>query len=229
MGIGHRNDFLWDTDAASGFTYRNTGINLPKLFPSNCTAGQIQFSWYVRNEPSSAGAHVWGFCIRNPEGCPNSSSDIPTSSHGSFGQLYHMKGSQLHNCLTCPITFLAALLPFSLDKLSPGARSQGGIAKICYFAKSLFLGETGSMRNVIAGLEEFYFFFFLLKSVMTSFLSSPCICYFELHRFINTYQYANGPSDMNSFSVLMLRKYGVCVMHLSSWHKQTPAVIYLIF
>lgn len=158
MGIGHRNDFLWDTDAASGFTYRNTGINLPKLFPSNCTAGQIQFSWYVRNEPSSAGAHVWGFCICNPEGCPNSSSDIPTSSHGSFGQLYHMKGSQLHNCLTCPITFLAALLPFSLDKLSPGARSQGGIAKILYFSKSLFLGETGSMRNVIAGLEEFFFF-----------------------------------------------------------------------
>lgn len=73
------------------------------------------------------------------------------------------------------------------------------------------------------------FFFFLLKSVTTSFLSSPCICYFELHRFINTYQYANGPSDMNSFSVLMLRKYGVCVMRLSSWHKQTPAVIYLIF
>lgn len=69
-----------------------------------------------------------------------------------------MKGSQLHNCLTCPITFLAALLPFSLDKLSPGARSQGGIAKILYFSKSLFLGETGSMRNVIAGLEEFFFF-----------------------------------------------------------------------
>lgn len=97
-----------------------------------------------------------GVCIRNPEGCPNNSYDIPRSSHGSFGQLYHMKASQLHNCLTCPITFLAALLPCSLDKLSPGARSQEGIAKICYFSKSLFLGETGSMRNVIAGLEEFF-------------------------------------------------------------------------
>lgn len=46
------------------FYILNTGINLPKLFPSlpsNCTTGQIQFSWYVRNESSSAGVHVWGF------------------------------------------------------------------------------------------------------------------------------------------------------------------------
>lgn len=27
----------------------------------------------------------------------------------------------------------------------------------------------------------------------------------------------------------MLEKYGVCVMHLSTWHKQTPAVISLVY
>lgn len=72
------------------------------------------------------------------------------------------------------------------------------------------------MRNIIVGLEES---FSLLQSVRTrSFLSplSSFICSFEMHRFINTYLYTNGPSDTNSFSVLMLAKYGVCVTHLSS-------------
>lgn len=138
-----------------------TGINLPECFPpfpSNFTAVQIQFSWYVRNEPFSACLCIWGLnwlysC--SPQGCPNNSEHgMPTSSHGSFCQLYCVKGSQLHNHLTCPITFLAAVLPCSLEKPSPGVRSQERIAKICYFSKSLLLRRRGNTRNVIAGLEE---------------------------------------------------------------------------
>lgn len=52
MGIRHKNYFLRDTDAASGFAYSNIGINLPEcfpLFPSNFAAVQIQFSQCIRN------------------------------------------------------------------------------------------------------------------------------------------------------------------------------------
>lgn len=151
----------WDTDAASGFAYSNTGINLPKcfpLFPSNFAAVQIQFSPCVRNDSPHVCAFGFlsGLYSHSPQGCPNTSEfDILISSHGSFLQLHHVKGAQLHNDLTCSITFLAAVLPHSLGKKnSPGARSQEKIAKLSCFSKNLLLRGTEDMRNIIVGLEE---------------------------------------------------------------------------
>lgn len=137
MRIHLKKYFLRDTDAASNFACSNKGINLPKCFPpfpSNFTAVQILFKWYIRNKPFSACLCIWGLSflyLCSPQGCPNNSKyDMMISSQGSFCLLYHMKDSQLHNYLTCPITFLAAVLPCSLGKPSPGSSSQEGIAKI---------------------------------------------------------------------------------------------------
>lgn len=76
MGTGHKNYFLWDTDAASGFAYSNTRINLPECFPpfpSNFAAVQIQFSPCVRNESFSTCLCIWVFewvIFMQPTGMP---------------------------------------------------------------------------------------------------------------------------------------------------------------
>lgn len=88
------------------------------------------------------------------------------------------------------------------------------------------------MRNVTAGLEENirkkYFAVVIHKDNIFSDYCLYLFVKFDMHRFINTNIYANYTSDIKSLSVLMLGKYGVCVLHLSSCYKQTPAVTCLV-
>lgn len=149
-----------ETDAASGFADSSTRINLPECFPpfpSNFTAVQIQFSWYVRNQSFSICLCIWALnwlysC--SPQGCPNNSEYHAEIFSWKLLSAVPWKGLSAAHYLTCPITFLAAVMPCSLEKPSPRARSQEKIAKICYFSKNLLLRGTGDRRNIRAGWQE---------------------------------------------------------------------------
>lgn len=156
----------------------------------------------------------------SPQGCPDNSEYHAEIFSWKLLSAVPCKGLSAAHYLTCPITFLASVLPCSLEKPSPRARSQEEIAKICNFSKNLLLRGMGDMRNIIAGLEENirkkYCEIVIRKDNIFSIFHFYLVVTFEMNRFINTDASTNCPSDINSLSVLMLGEYGVCVMHLST-------------
>lgn len=79
----------------------------------------------------------------------------------------------------------------------------------------------GDKRNIIAGLEENireknYHEIVIHKYNTFSIFPLYLVVTLGMNRFINTDASTNCPANINSLSVLMLEKYGVCVMHLST-------------